>query len=84
MDQLQTFQFPTQGRSTFYLITSRHLVNRKITFKAPGRDRGRRSRVTKKKGNFFSFFFLWLNFDEESIGDGLQVQKILLLPRNVR
>ena len=38
--QLQTF--PTRGRSTFYLIPSRHLFNRKMTFKASGRRRGRR------------------------------------------
>ena len=29
---------------------------------------------------FFSFFFLRLKFDEESIGDGLKAQKILLFP----
>ena len=45
--QLQTF--PTLGRSTFYLIPSRHLFNRKMTFKASGRrgrgrGRGRRGR----------------------------------------
>ena len=42
--QLQTF--PTRGRSTFYLIPSRHLFNRKMTFKASGgrRRRGRRGR----------------------------------------
>ena len=43
--QLQTF--PTLGRSTFYLIPSRHLFNRKMTFKASGRrrrGRGRRRR----------------------------------------
>ena len=37
--QLQTF--PTRGRSTFYLIPSRHLFNRKMTFKASGGRRGR-------------------------------------------
>ena len=40
--QLQTF--PTRRGSTFYLIPSRYLFNRKITFKAlggHGRGRGR-------------------------------------------
>ena len=46
--QLQTF--PTLGRSTFYLIPSRHLFNRKMTFKASGRGRGRRGRGRRGRG----------------------------------
>ena len=42
--QLQTF--PTLVRSTFYLIPSRDLFTRKMTFKASGlRGRGRRGRI---------------------------------------
>ena len=29
---------------------------------------------------FFLFFFLTVKFDEESIGDGIEAQKILLFP----
>ena len=37
-------------------------------------------RVNKGWQLFFFFFFLRLKFDEESIGDGLKAQKILLFP----
>ena len=40
--ELQTF--PTRGPSTFYLIPSRHLFNRKMAFKASGGRRRRRGR----------------------------------------
>ena len=46
--QLQTF--PTLGRSTFYLIPSRHLFNRKMTFKASGRRRRGRGRGRGRRG----------------------------------
>ena len=39
--QLSLKTFPTHGRSLFYLILSRHLFDREITFKAPGSYRGR-------------------------------------------
>ena len=74
--QLQTF--PTKGRATFYLIPSRHLFNPKWRLK-------RRVVVglylhcvvcTYGVATFF-FHHLRLNFDEESIGDDHEAQKIL-------
>ena len=54
-----------------------NLFNRKITFKAS--DRGCSRGRTKLALFIFSFFLFEVDFDDESIGDGLQAQKILLL-----
>ena len=43
-----------------------------MTFKASGRGRRGRGRIELALCN------IWGNFDEESIGDGLEAQKILL------
>ena len=76
------FQRRVNKLSISFRLDTYLLFNRKMTFKASGRRRCccpiTLIAVCKKRGGnlIMSSFYIKVNFDEESIGDGLEVQKI--------